>query len=264
MGGGPNWQRFIGTQHLARNVVDFRDLLYLIAPELHADRVVRIGWEHIQSIAAHAERAALQLVVVSVVLDVDELVDKLIAVLLNLLVQEHGHAGVFHWGADAVDAGDGCHHDNVTARKQLRGSRMTQFLHLFVDGGVLLDERVGGGNVCFRLVVVVVRHEVHHRVVREELLQLGGKLGGKRLVRGKHQRGLLNRFDGFRHGVGLARTGNAQKRFITHALLDVAGKLGYGLRLVARRLVGGNHLERLRRKARNRKLAFHLVTLKAP
>ena len=142
MGRGPDGQCLVGVQHLARDLVDLVDGLDLVPPELDAHRVVGVRRKHVQRVAPHAEGAALLLVVVAVVLDVDELVDDLVAIHLLLLVDEHRHAGVVHGAADAVDAAHRRHHDDVPPRQQSRGGRMAQLLHLLVDGGVLLDEGV--------------------------------------------------------------------------------------------------------------------------
>ena len=206
--------------------------------------MVGVRREHVQRVAPHAEGAALLLVVVAVVLDVDELVDDLVAIHLLLLVDEHRHARVVHGAADAVDAAHRRHHDDVPPREQSRGGRMAQLLHLLVDGGVLLDEGVGGGHVGLGLVVVVVADEVHHGVVGEELLQLGRQLRGERLVRRHDERGLLHRLDGLCHGEGLARAGDAQKRLVAQALFHALRERGDGLGLVPRGLEGRDHLER--------------------
>jgi len=57
-----------------------------------------------------------------------------------------------------------------------------QAVDLVVDGGVLLDVRVGRGNVSFRLVVVVVADEELDRVLREQLLELAEELPRQGLV----------------------------------------------------------------------------------
>ena len=233
MGGRPDGQGLISLQHLARDVVDLGNLLYLIAPELHAHWIVRVRREHIEVIPAHAERAAFQLVVVAVVLDVDKVMNHLIAIHFLLLVHEHGHARVIHGAADTVDAADRRHHDHVAPGKERAGGGMAQFLHLLVDGGVLLDERVRRGHVRFGLVIIIVADEIHHGVVGEELLQLACKLSGKRLVRRHDKRGALHRLDGFRHGERFARARNAQKRLIPQPLLNALCQLLDGLRLIA-------------------------------
>jgi hypothetical protein len=97
-----------------------------------------------------------------------------------------------------------------------------------------LDVRVRGGDVRFRLVVVVVRDEVLDGVAREELLELAVQLRGERLVVAHHQRGLPQVGDDVRHGERLPGTGGAQQRLVLVAALEALGKLLDGPRLVAR------------------------------
>ena len=257
----PDGQRLVFVQHLACDMVDLRDGLDLVAPEVDAHGVVGIRREHVERVAPHAERAAFQLVVVAVVLDVDKLVDDVVAIHLLLLVHEHGHARVVHRAADTVDARHACHHNAVAPRQQSRRGRMAQLLHLLVDGGVLLDEGVRRGDVGFGLVVVVVADEVHHRVVREELLQLAGQLGRERLVRCHDERGLLHGLDGLRHRERLAGAGHAQKRLVAQPLLHPTRQLLHGLRLIARHLERRHHFERRRGQPHLRQLALHLDAL---
>ena len=120
----PDGQRLVFVQHLACDMVDLGDGLDLVAPEVDAHGVVGIRREHVERVAPHAERAAFQLVVVAVVLDVYEVVDDVVAIHLLLLVHEHGHARVVHRAADAVDARHAGHHDAVAPRQQSRRGRM--------------------------------------------------------------------------------------------------------------------------------------------
>ena len=257
MRGRPNGQRLVLAKHLPRHVVDLRDALYLVTPEFHANGIVGIGRENVQSVAAHAEGAARKLVVIAVVLDIDEIVNHVVTIHLLLLVHENGHAGVIHRAADAVYAADAGNHDAIATRQERRRSRMTKLLHLFVDGGILLDERVGRRNVSFRLIVVVVGDEVDNRVIRKEFLELACKLSGKRFVRRHDQGGLLNRLDGFRHGEGLARSRYAKQGLIPEASLYALCKLGDCLGLVARGLIRGYHLQWRVGKAHLGQLARH-------
>ena len=77
----------------------------------------------------------------------------------------------------------------ITSRRSSSdaGRRVAQLVYLFVYVGVFLDVKVALGQICFRLVVIVVRHEVLDRVVREEVLELLVKLCGQGLVMGQHQ-----------------------------------------------------------------------------
>ena len=50
--------------------------------------------------------------------------------------------------------------------------------NMFRVRGILFNKGIRVGDICLRLVVVVVGHEVFHRVVGEELLELLAQLGG--------------------------------------------------------------------------------------
>ncbi len=80
---------------------------------------------------------------------------------------------------------------SLPLRKGRRGG-MAQLVDLVVDGGVLLDVGVGGGDVGFGLVVVVVGDKILHRVIREELLELAVKLGASVLLWAMISVGLFN------------------------------------------------------------------------
>ena len=62
--------------------------------------------------------------------------------------------------------------DVATPREKCRYGLKTQTLNLVVYREVLLDVRICRGEVCLRLIVVVIRYEVLHGVVREESFEL--------------------------------------------------------------------------------------------
>ena len=78
--GRPDRQRVVVVRDLAGEVVDLGDRLDLVAEELDAHRAVGVRREDVDDVAAHAERAAREVEVVAVVLDVDEVADELVAV----------------------------------------------------------------------------------------------------------------------------------------------------------------------------------------
>ena len=81
---------------------------------------------------------------------------------------------------------------------------MAQALYLVVYGAVLFDIGVRRGDVCLGLVVVVVRDEILHGVLREELAELRAELGGQGLVVREHQRRALDALYDLGHRIGLA------------------------------------------------------------
>ncbi len=201
--GGPDRKFVEGRQHLAGELVHLGDRFDLVPEELDAHRMVRVGRKDVEHVASHPEVPALQLVVVAVVLDLDQVADQLVSVVRLALAEKHRHPRVVLRRADAVDAAHAGYHDDVLAREEGRGRRVTQLLDLGVDRRVLLDERVGRGHVRLGLVVVVVADEVHDRVVRQEVLDLGGELGSERLVGRHHERRLLHSLDDLGHREGL-------------------------------------------------------------
>ena len=131
-------------------------------------RLVLVRREDLDHVAAHAERAAVEVDVVALVLDVDQLPQELVAPELLALLELDEQAVVALGRADAVDA---AHADAtmITSRREssacVAAWRMRSIC--VVDDRVLLDERVARRDVRLGLVVVVVADEVLDRVVRE-------------------------------------------------------------------------------------------------
>ncbi len=121
---------------------------------------------------------------------------------------------------------------------------MAHAIDLLVDLAFLLNEGVGPRHVGFGLVVVVIGDEVFHRVVGKEVLELTIKLRGERLVVGEHHRRALGALDDLRHGVGLARAGDAEQNLGLVLIVDSLDQVGDGGGLVALGLVVGLQLER--------------------
>ena len=133
----------------------------------------------------------------------------------------------------------------ITSRRDSRfdRGRVPQPLDVVVDRRVLLDVGVRLRDVRLGLVVVVVGDEVLDGVVREQLPQLVGQLGGQRLVRRHHQRRPLQLLDQPRGGRRLAGAGRAQQHDVLLARADAPLQVVDRRRLVAGGLVLADHLE---------------------
>ena len=108
---------------MPRSGIDLADRLDLVAEELDADRgLVLVRREDLDHVAAHAERAAVEVDVVALVLDVDELPEQLVAPELLALLQIDEQAVVALGRADAVDAADRGDDDDVAPREQRAAS----------------------------------------------------------------------------------------------------------------------------------------------
>ena len=168
------------SEHLAGERVEPRDPLDRVAPPLDPDRGLLVRRDDLEGVALDAELArgrgspgsagtgcrpgaALRPVHVG----------------RDALVDPQDLALVLLGRAQAVDAGDARHDQDVAPRQQRRGRRVPQALDLVVDRRVLLDVGVGLRDVRLGLVVVVVGDEVLHGVLGEDLAELVRELGGR-------------------------------------------------------------------------------------
>ena len=230
--------------HLARQRVEVRDLLDLVAEERDAIRRLDVRRLDLDEVALHPEAAAPEHGVVAHVLALDELAEHLVAV-VRLPHLEHEHALAPLLGrAEAVDARDGGDDDDVAAGEERRRGRQPEPRDVVVPRRVLLDVEVGLRDVRLGLEVVVVRDEVLDRVVREELAELVAELRRERLVVRDDERRALELLDRPRHRRRLARSGRAEDRLEAVAGGDRGGDLADRARLVAHGRVQVGSLER--------------------
>ena len=214
------------ADHLAGQRIEPRQLVDLVAEQADAERVLLVGRDDFDDVAADAERAAAELRVVALVLDLDELPQNLVAVDALSPLERQQHAVVRLRRAEAVDARHAGDDDDVAPLEQRARRRQPHAVDLVVDGRFLLDVGVGGGNVGFGLVVVVVADEVLDRVLGEEPLELLVELGGERLVVRHHQRRAVHRRDHLRHREGLPRPGDAEQHLVRVAAVQPFNQFG--------------------------------------
>ena len=220
-------------EHLAGERVELRDALDLVAEELDAHREVLVRRMDLEGVAADAELAADEALVVPLVLDVDEVPEHRVAARPLALDEPDGDRSVVDGRAEAVDAGDGRDDDHIAALEEGAGRRVPHLVDLLVARGVLLDVRVTARDVRLGLVVVVVRDEVLDRVVREELFELPVELRGEGLVVGEDQGRPAGVGDDLRHRDRLARAGHALQGLPFVAPREPGGELARGPGLVA-------------------------------
>ena len=230
-------------EHFTRERVELLEALDLIAEHDRAVGGLRVGREHLQRLSPHPEGAATEGTVVTRVLDVDELVQHLVAVHHVAGLEQQHQLVVLLRRAETEDARDAGHDDRVPAPEEGRGGRVPKALDLLVDRGVLLDVEVLRGHVGLGLVVVVVGDEVLDRVLGEELAELVAELGGQRLVVCDHERRTLELLHRECHRRRLARAGHPEQRLKAVPGLDPGGEHVASLWLVRNRGVGAVDLE---------------------
>ena len=222
--------------HFAGKRVEFADAFHDIVEELDANAIlIALGREDINHLAPHAVSAALQHHLVARVLHGGELADDLALVDLVALDHMQHHLEVGLGVAEAVDGGNTGDDDGIAPLHQCTRGREPHLLDVLVDGRILLDESIRRRHIGLGLVVVVIAHEILHRIVGEEFLELPIQLRRERLVGRHHQAGPLHGLDDIGNGVGLARAGHAQQGLVREPILETLDEPRNGLGLVAGR-----------------------------
>ena len=91
---------------------------------------------------------------------------------------------------------------------------------MLVDAGIFFDEQIARRNVGFRLIVIVVGHEIFHRIFRQKFAHLGIQLRGEGFVRREYQRRPADARDHMRHRVGFAGAGDAEQGLKCETVVD--------------------------------------------
>ena len=219
---------FAGQRIERGEAVDF------VAEELDAHALFFVRRVDFDDVAADAKRAAPEVVIVPLVLDLDELSQNLIAADSLSPFERQQHAVVRLWRTEAVDARDAGDDDHVATLEERPGGREAHPVDFVVDRRFLLDVRIGRRHVGFRLVVVVVADEVFDGVVGEKAAEFLIELCGERLVVDHHQGRAVHARDGLRHGEGLAGSGDTEEDLMTVATIQPLGQLGNGAGLIPR------------------------------
>ncbi len=153
------------------------------------------------------------------------------------------HAVIRFRRADAVDAGDGGDDDDVAAFEEGARGAHPEFVELVVDGGFLVDVNVGGGNVSFGLVKIVIADEIFDGVFGEERFELVVELRGECFVVREDESGPVAGFDQLGHRKCFAGTGDAEQYLVLVAGFDAARELFDSRGLIATGLIIAAQLE---------------------
>ena len=198
----------------AQQRIDGRNRIDLIAPKLDAISLILITRINFNHIAAHAEAAAFEVDVVALVLQFDQPLQQCIARDLHSRLQKNQHAVVGIRIAKPINARDTRHYDDIATLKQGARRGHAQSIDFFINDRVLFDVCVRGGNVSFRLIIIVVRNEVFDRVLGKQRFKFLIKLRAQGLIVGDYQRRALGPFDHAGDGKGLAAAGDAEQNLI--------------------------------------------------
>jgi len=155
--------------------------------------------------------------VVTFILHFDQFEKKLIPAEFHIVYNVNPHIQVIFRGAQSENTGNtgiAGHKPNIPAGQYGACSGMPQLIDHFVDRRILLDISVAGGDVRFRLIVVIVAHEIFNGIFGKQLFEFIIELRREGLIRGDDQRRFLNPGNDMGHGKGLAGPGHSQKDIV--------------------------------------------------
>ena len=193
------------AQYLAGQRIEVAEVLHFIVKQLDTNGFpLRFRREHINHIAPNPVVGAVELYVVTGVLELCQPAQNRALIYLITPVKVQHHLQVRFRITQTVDGRHRRHDDRIRPFQQRLGGRQTHLFNVFVDGGIFLDEGIRRRHIGFRLVVIVVRHEILHRVIRKELLELAVQLRRQGLVVGHDDGGPLHVLDHIGDGERLA------------------------------------------------------------
>ncbi|MPM98627.1 hypothetical protein SDC9_145815 [bioreactor metagenome] len=136
--------------------------------------------------------------------------------------------------SDTVNAGNRGYNQNISSSgKQTCRCRKPKFFHFFINGQILFDISICGSDECFRLIIIVITHEILYRVFRKKLLELHKKLRRQSFVVCQNQSWFLHILHHICHGESFPGTGNSEQGLVFFAAFYAIRQFFNRLRLVA-------------------------------
>ena len=236
--GGKDTGVFQFRSDLARNDLLLAQPVHLVAEEFDADGDLRVArGKNLHDVAAHAEGGTGEIDVFALVLQFDEATDKVVARERIAWADGDGEVEVLLRRTQAIDAGNRGNDEHVAALAQRGRRRVAELIDLVVHRHILFDVGIRAGDIAFRLVIVIVRHEVFHAVVRKKFAELVAKLGGERFVVRDDEGRTVDVFDDVRHRERFTAARYAYEHLRADPVLHPFGQFFDRLRLIARRLI---------------------------
>ena len=115
--------------------INLRDPVDLISEELNpVGKIVRICREYIQNVSSDPEGGSMKINIASVIVQLDQFLQDLIAVTLFPDPQVQRHLLEIHRAAQTIDTGNGTDNNDILPADQGGSRRQTQLIDLIIDG----------------------------------------------------------------------------------------------------------------------------------
>jgi len=127
-------------QHLAREGINLTHEVDVVAKKFQPQRpLVMVGGNDFKGIAAHAEGAAVEVVIIALVVHFHQPGDELVHGEVLAHLNGNDHFGVIFRRTKAVNARNRSHNDHVAPGQQGVSGGMAQFVDVVVDGRIFFN-----------------------------------------------------------------------------------------------------------------------------
>ena len=166
------------TDRTVRHIIQLRDAVDLISEKFHTDdRITLLCRIDLQHIPTHAEAAAVQIQIVTVVLDADQFPDHIVPILLLARAQRYDQSRIFIRAAQTIDTGYAGDDHHIPPLGQRRCRRQSQLIDLVINIRVFFNIGIRRRHIRLRLVIIVIGYKIFDRILREEFFELTIELG---------------------------------------------------------------------------------------
>ena len=211
MGCRKNGDMFHPAFYFSRQHVDAGNAVDLIPKEFHPKGIIPgICRKDLQHIPVYPEGASVKIHFATVILNVNELTDHFVPILFHTRPQRYHHFFKVLRFPKAINTGNAGDDDHVPAFDQRSCSGQSQFIYLIIHGRVLCNISIGRRHISLRLIIVIIRHKIFHRIFRKEFLKFSVQLGCQSFVMRQNQGGFIQLLNHICHGKSLAGTSDSQ------------------------------------------------------
>ena len=161
------------TQHFTGQWIEKTQILNFIIEQFNAHRLaLRFSRMDIDNFASNPVVTASELHVIARVLQFGQAAQQLTLINDVTALEVQHHLVVSLRITQTIDRRHRGNDNHIAPLKQRLGRGQPHLLYVVIDRRILFDKRIRCHHIRFRLVVVVVRNKVLHRIVREELFHL--------------------------------------------------------------------------------------------
>ena len=158
-------------KHFTEQRINRRHRYDLVAPKLDPVSLFLITREEFDHVTAHSENAAVEIDIHAFILQFDQPLQKVITADLHSRLDKHQHPEIRIRIAEPEYARNRRYNDYIMPLEQPACRREPQPVDLVVDRRFFFDIKVGRGNICLGLVIVIVRDKIFDRIFREKCLK---------------------------------------------------------------------------------------------